>query len=391
MTDSTVPNKFSLANIQPLNEPTQPQANETPHSKPTILHLGDDIRWNKDLYAELAQKFNIIRTHSIGREAFKTALKNKTWGDFVAMYRPFWNTGGEMGNWDEELMYLPLFLHSSSSPLTSQSPLLPASCTLFASAGAGFDWVDTRLLGAHGIAYCNAASSCTESVADAALFLILSTFRLFGWSARAAHSCDPTRFQDAMSNIAAVTHNPNGSVLGVVGLGKIGYRVAQKARALEMKVGYYDVVRMDDRAEEVGACWCASLEELLGKSDCVVLATPFNGDVLLADKEFGWFKPGARLVNVARGKLVDEDALVRALDEGRLSAVGLDVHASEPNVNQELAGRRNVMMLSHTAGASVESHVGFERMGMENLLGWLEKGEEGLVSPVNLQWLKRGV
>ncbi|KAJ4368551.1 hypothetical protein N0V86_009456 [Didymella sp. IMI 355093] len=112
MTDSTVPNNISLANIQPLNVPTQPQANETPHSKPTILHLGDDIRWNQDLYTELTQKFNIIRTYSTGREAFKTALKNKTWGDFVAMYRPFWNTGGEMGNWDEELMYFPLFLHS---------------------------------------------------------------------------------------------------------------------------------------------------------------------------------------------------------------------------------------------------------------------------------------
>jgi hypothetical protein len=71
-------------------------------SKPTILHLGDDIRWNHDLYAELQSKFNIIRTYSMGREEFKTALKEKTWGDFVGMYRPFWNTGGEMGNWDEE-------------------------------------------------------------------------------------------------------------------------------------------------------------------------------------------------------------------------------------------------------------------------------------------------
>lgn len=121
----------------------------------------------------------------------------------------------------------------------------------------------------------------------------------------------------------------------------------------------------------------------------MVLATPFSGDVLLGDKEFGWFRRGARLVNIARGKLVDEDALVRALDDGIVGAAGLDVHAHEPHVNKELAERRNVMMLSHTAGASVESHIGFERLGMENLLGWLEKGEAGLVSPVNLHWLKR--
>lgn len=73
-------------------------------SKPTILYLGDDIRWNHELYAEMQKKFNIVRTYSMGREDFKTALKEKKWGDFVGMYRPFWNTGGEMGNWDSELM-----------------------------------------------------------------------------------------------------------------------------------------------------------------------------------------------------------------------------------------------------------------------------------------------
>lgn len=72
--------------------------------KPIILHLGDDIRWNHDLYAELTKKFRIERSYSMGREEFKQALKEKKWGDFVGMYRPFWNTGGEMGNWDAELM-----------------------------------------------------------------------------------------------------------------------------------------------------------------------------------------------------------------------------------------------------------------------------------------------
>jgi len=72
--------------------------------KPTILHLGDDIRWNHEMYVELGRKFRIERSYSMGREEFKVALREKRWGDFVGMYRPFWNTGGEMGNWDEELM-----------------------------------------------------------------------------------------------------------------------------------------------------------------------------------------------------------------------------------------------------------------------------------------------
>jgi hypothetical protein len=80
-------------------------------SKPTVLHLGDDIRWNHELYVELGKQFNILRSHSMGREEFKKALQEKKWGDFVAMYRPFWNTGGEMGNWDLELMFVVHLLH----------------------------------------------------------------------------------------------------------------------------------------------------------------------------------------------------------------------------------------------------------------------------------------
>lgn len=73
-------------------------------AKPIVLHLGDDIRWNHDLYKELQEKFEIKRSNSMGREEFKDALKTGKFGDFFAMYRPFWNTGGEMGKWDEELM-----------------------------------------------------------------------------------------------------------------------------------------------------------------------------------------------------------------------------------------------------------------------------------------------
>lgn len=135
------------------------------------------------------------------------------------------------------------------------------------------------------------------------------------------------------------------------------------------------------------AVWCETLGELLEGSDCVVLATPFSGTVLLAKEEFKQFKRGARLVNIARGKLIDEEALMEVLEDGTISAAGLDVHANEPFVNEKLAKRENVMVLSHTAGASVDSHVGFERLGIENLLSWLEKGEA--VTPVNLHWLRK--
>lgn len=239
-----------------------------------------------------------------------------------------------------------------------------------------------------GIVYCNSASACTESVVDVALVLILSTYRAITWSFLAARSCNPEQFRDANQNIAAVTHNPNGSVLGIIGLGKIGYRLAQKAKnAFEMRIWYHDVVRFEERERELGARWCEGLEELLRNADCVVLAAPFAGKVLLSHEQFALFKPGARLVNIARGKLIDEEALVKALDSGIISSAGLDVHADEPHVNEKLAANRNVMLLSHTAGASVESHIGFERLGMENLLSYLGGGDA--ITPVNLQWLKK--
>lgn len=101
--------------------------------KPIVLQLGDDIRWNHDLYNKFQGQFEIKRSYSMQRPEFIRALKEKKFGDFFAIYRPFWNTGGEMGNWDEELI-----------------SLLPASCKVYASAGAGFDWVDTATLAKKG-------------------------------------------------------------------------------------------------------------------------------------------------------------------------------------------------------------------------------------------------
>lgn len=229
------------------------------------------------------------------------------------------------------------------------------------------------------------------------------------WSFLAARSCDPAQFHAANQQIAAVTHNPNHSILGIIGLGKIGFRLAQKAStAFQMRIWYHDIERMEEREHALpeGAKWCETLDELLVGSDCVVLATPFEGKVLLSKKEFAQFKKGARLVNIARGKLVDEEALMDALDEGVISSAGLDVHADEPNVNQRLARRDNVMVLSecfsfllhdvlsdcwkpgHTAGASVESHIGFERLGIENLMNFFREGKA--LTPVNLHWLRTG-
>ncbi|KAJ5511041.1 hypothetical protein N7453_003144 [Penicillium expansum] len=335
-------------------------------TKPIVLHLGDDIRWNHDQYSKFKEVFEIRRSYSMSRPEFIRALKDRQFGDFFAIYRLFWNTGGEMGNWDEELV-----------------SLLPDSCKVYASAGAGFDWVDTAALAKKGVIYCNAAAACTESVADAAIWLIISTFRLFSWSHIAARALDADAFVDANRNLAMVSHNPNGHTLGIIGFGQIGRRTAEKAfLAMNMKIHYHDIVQMPAHLEAVSkATYHKDMDSLLAVSDCVMVATPFSGETLLNASLLAKMKTGSRLINIARGKLLDEGALVDALKSGKLAAAGLDVHYDEPHVSPELAAMKNVEMMAHNAGALVDSHIGFERLGMENIVSFYQNGKA--ITPVN--------
>lgn len=269
--------------------------------------------------------------------------------------------------------------------------LLPSSCKISASAGAGYDWVDTSAMAARGIIYCNGAPACTESVADMALWHIIGCFRSLVWSSTAARSGVPEEWMDAHANVGREARNPKGLVLGIIGLGRIGYRIAEKVRgALGMSVRYFDTVRKDEEMERaVGAEYVSSVESLVAEADCVVLATPLVGDrKIVTRKLLGKFKTGGRFVNIARGKLVDEGALVEALKSGKLSSAGLDVFEDEPNVHPELLGMRNVSLTAHNAGGTVDTKAGFERLAMENILGWLKEGREGLKTAVNLEGLK---
>ena len=103
--------------------------------KPIVLHIGDPVKWNTELYAQFSKDFTVVRPsfEERQRDQFMKSLKKKKWGNFAAIFRPFWNTGGEMGNWDKELI-----------------PLIPQSCKIFASAGAGFDWVNVNILAQRG-------------------------------------------------------------------------------------------------------------------------------------------------------------------------------------------------------------------------------------------------
>jgi lactate dehydrogenase-like 2-hydroxyacid dehydrogenase len=157
-----------------------------------------------------------------------------------------------------------------------------------------------------------------------------------------------------------------------------------------MKVIYYDVIRKSAEMEaEINATFYSDLPTMLGHSDCTVLATPAspNGSKLISRSTLANFKFGSRFVNIARGSLVDEEALVEALESGRIVGAMLDVHEHEPKVNEKLAKMRAIALSCHNAGGTLETHYGFERISMENIDAVL-KGREPL-SPVNLHLISK--
>ncbi|KAI0896013.1 hypothetical protein F4806DRAFT_49075 [Annulohypoxylon nitens] len=386
---ATRPSSTNLSLPKPIGFPTSALATATTifatplpvpggplGTKPVVLHIGDPIQYNPETYTEFTTQFDVVRPSAEERQrpAFMQALKEKRWGEFSAIFRPFWGTGGEMGHWDKELV-----------------DLLPESVRVFASAGTGFDWADVKLLGERGILYCNGGLAAAEAVSDFAIAMIISTFRALPYCIASAAA--PSSFQTCHANATQRAHNLRGRVLGLVGLGNIGQQIAAKARlAFGMDVAYFDVERKPVALEQkLGVRHTDSLEELLREADCVVLCTPGGAGRLVSRQSLQWFKYGARLVNIARGSLVDEDALAEALEQGRLSSVALDVHADEPSVHSRLlkfVGDR-ALLTCHNAGGTVETHVGFEELAMRNIMKVLGGGRA--VTPVNEQWLRSKV
>ncbi|KAH7318137.1 D-isomer specific 2-hydroxyacid dehydrogenase [Stachybotrys elegans] len=370
------PQHTTAALLSPLRAFTLENNNHPP--KLRVLHIGDDVCYNLHTYAQFASQFDIVQPspRERSRPEFARALADRRWGDFHAVFRPFWGSGGEMGRWDRELI-----------------DLLPQSVRLFACAGSGFDWADTQYMAQRGILYCNAGLAAAEAVADFAVALVISTFRQLPYCMASAVSADPDAFQACHVQATAQSHNLRGHALGLVGLGNIGQQIASRLhRGFAMDVHYYDVVRKPAEIESMlGATYHAQLDSLLRASDCVVLCTPAAGETTIINAEsLRSFRPGARFVNIARGSLVDEEALVEALERNMVSAAAIDVHQNEPNVHsrlRELALQGRVMLTCHNAGGTVETHRGFEELSMRNIMAVLSGGQP--LTPVNLDHLPK--
>jgi D-3-phosphoglycerate dehydrogenase / 2-oxoglutarate reductase len=223
-------------------------------------------------------------------------------------------------------------------------------CKIISRFGIGVDNVDIEAATRQGIVVTKVPDYCIDEVSDHAMALLLSLVRKIPFSSARAHA--------GRWEMPAVTpiHRLRGTVLGLVGFGRIPQLVAPKAKAFGMRVMAYDPYVPLNVMEQAGV---GRLEfpELLKISDYISIHSPLLPEThhLFSDEVFRQMKPGALIVNTSRGPVVDEAALARALDAKQLAGAALDVLEQEPPVNSPLFGRDNVILTPHTSFYSVES------------------------------------
>jgi glyoxylate reductase len=187
-----------------------------------------------------------------------------------------------------------------------------------------------------------------------------------------------------------LTHELAGKLVGMVGLGDIGTEIVKRLRAFEMDVIYTKRNRLsEDRERELGVTWEPDRDELLGRADFVVVMATYNETThkMVGAREFDLMKPSAFFVNTARGRIVDEPALIEALRESKIAGAGLDVYWQEPPVGEpapspELFGFPNVILTPHIGSATVEAREAMSLAVVENLKAMIaEERAPGVVNP----------
>lgn len=228
-----------------------------------------------------------------------------------------------------------------------------------------------------GIYFCNTLSAVSEATADLTLYLILATVRNTSLAEKQARE---GKWKAGLTP----SDDTHGKVLGIVGMGAIGKFVAEKARVFGLRVVYHNRHRLPRQEEErFGVKFCETLEELLRTADIVSIHTPLNAGTkdLISTAQFDLMKDGSYLVNTARGAIVSQDALIAALESGKLRRAGLDCFPDEPKIDPWFAGSDKVVLQPHMGGLTVSAFAKSERECLENVRALFEKGVPN--SPVN--------
>jgi len=232
---------------------------------------------------------------------------------------------------------------------------------LIANFGNGVDNIDIDAATKKGITVTNTPNVLSEDTADMTMALILAVPRRLTEGANVLTG-DASGWK-GWSPTWMLGHRLGGKRLGIVGMGRIGTAVARRAKAFGLSIHYHNRRKVDPTTEsELEATYWESLDQMLARVDIVSVHCPSTPATfhLLSARRLSVMKTGAYIVNTARGQIIDEDALVLALNEGRLSGAGLDVFEHEPAVNKRLlrlAEQNKVVLLPHMGSATIEGRI----------------------------------
>ena len=243
---------------------------------------------------------------------------------------------------------------------------------VIAHFGVGYDTVDVDAARARGIAVTNTPDVLTDEVADLAMALLLATVR------RVPQGDRYVREGKWLKGAMALTESVQGKTLGIIGMGRIGQAIAKRAAAFNLKIAYQGPRRKADIAWP----WFADPAALAKEADFLMVACP-GGEAtrnLVNRAVIDALGPKGFIVNIARGSVVDEPALIEALKENRIAGAGLDVFADEPRVPQALIEMDNVVLQPHVASATHQTRKAMGQLVIDNLAAHF--AGKPLVTPV---------
>jgi glyoxylate/hydroxypyruvate/2-ketogluconate reductase len=245
--------------------------------------------------------------------------------------------------------------------LLQACPRLRAVC----NCGVGYNNIDVDACTRRGILATNTPGVLDDTTADLGFTLILSAARRVAEADRYVRSGRWGRWMNDLLLGVDVHH----ATLGIVGMGRIGRAVARRARGFDMRILYCNRTRAAQEVEHALGATAVGLDELLSSADFVCLTLPYSPAVhhMIGARELALMKPSAVLVNIARGGIVDEDALVAALREHRIGAAGLDVYEGEPAVKPSLLELDNTVLLPHIGSATRATRVAMGLCAAGNL------------------------
>ena len=264
--------------------------------------------------------------------------------------------------------------------LMAASPMLQ----ICANMAVGFNNFDLDAMTELGVLGTNTPDVLTQTTADFGFALLLAAARRVTEGEHYLRAGEWRRWRYDMFAGAEV----HGSTLGILGMGRIGQAIARRgAMGFEMQVIYHNRTRLAPDVETQSGARYVVKEELLRSADHLVLVLPYSQQShhAIGTAELAMMKRTATLVNIARGGIVDDQALADALRHGRLAAAGLDVFEGEPTVHPALLALKNVVLTPHIASATIPTRKAMAMLAADNLIGFLLRGQP--VTPLNPQVL----